>query len=138
VDGTTTSSRSVWTIVDENTITIKYTQRKQGNRELPDMTERYVRKVLTASYEDFLEWGNRLEGRWVGKVTLIADWPGFNKKAGDVVESHVTYRWVADKRGLEQVETGAGNESLFHNSSSGLFAMTFEPEALTACLPFWP
>lgn len=44
VQGTKTSGRNLWTIVDENTITIKYTQRKQGNKELPDMIERYVRK----------------------------------------------------------------------------------------------
>lgn len=68
-------------------------------------------KAPTATYEDFLEWGKRLEGRWVGKVTLIADWPGFDKKRGDVVESHWTIRWIADKRGLEQIETLAGNEA---------------------------
>jgi hypothetical protein len=65
----------------------------------------------TATYEDFLEWGNRLEGRWVGKITLIADWPGLNKKKGDVVPGHVTYRWVADKRGIEESAYLANEEA---------------------------
>ena len=65
----------------------------------------------TATYEDFVEWGNRLEGRWVGKVVLIADWPGLDKKKGEVVPGHVTYRWVADKRGLEETEFIANEEA---------------------------
>ena len=56
----------------------------------------------TASYEDFLEWGNRLEGRWVGKITLIADWPGLDKKQGDVVVGHLTRQWAVDKRALKE------------------------------------
>ena len=64
----------------------------------------------TATYEDFLEWGNRLEGRWVGKVTLIADWPGLDKKKGEVVAGHVSRRWVADKRGFVTTSYVANGE----------------------------
>ena len=39
-------------------------------------------KDIKASFEDFQEWGNRLEGRWVGEIKLVADWPGLGRKAG--------------------------------------------------------
>ncbi len=64
----------------------------------------------TASYEDFLEFGRRMEGRWVGQVKLIHDWPGHDKRKGDVITSNSTVRWVADKRGLEEVSLGGGSE----------------------------
>jgi hypothetical protein len=56
----------------------------------------------TATTEDFLEWGNRLQGRWVGKITLIADWPGYDKKKGEVVQGLVTYRWCVGKKAIEE------------------------------------
>jgi hypothetical protein len=46
------------------------------------------------------EFGALMVGRWVGDVTLIADWPGFGKK-GDKVIGHFTVRWIADRKGLE-------------------------------------
>ena len=65
---------------------------------------------VTASYEDFVEWGDRLEGRWVGKVTLIADWPGLDKKKGETVIGHVSRRWAADRRVIEESSFLANEE----------------------------
>jgi hypothetical protein len=67
-------------------------------------------KTTTTSYEDFLEWGKRLEGRWVGQTKISADWPEFGKKKGDSVPGHLTFRWVADKRGLEAVFVAGESE----------------------------
>ena len=58
---------------------------------------------MTATSEDFLEWGKRLEGRWVGEIKLVADWPGYDKKKGEVVQGNVTYRWRADKKAIEEI-----------------------------------
>lgn len=44
-NGTTESSTLIWKIVDANTFTIKNTKRKRGDKELPEITEHYVRKV---------------------------------------------------------------------------------------------
>ena len=68
-------------------------------------------KGPTASFEDFQEWGKRLEGRWVVKVTFIADWPGQEKKQGEEITSHAIYRWVADRRGLEEVSIAGNSEA---------------------------
>ena len=57
----------------------------------------------TATFDDFLEWGKRLEGRWVGEIKLVADWPGYDKKKGEVVQGNVTYRWRADKKAIEEI-----------------------------------
>ena len=40
-------------------------------------------------------------GRWVGDITFIADWPGQTKKQGDKAPGYATYKWIADKRGIE-------------------------------------
>lgn len=64
---------------------------------------------IEASYEDFLEWGKRLEGLWTGTITVIADWPGLNKKQGEVIPSHLICRWALDKQALEETETLANS-----------------------------
>lgn len=46
------------------------------------------------------EFGEMLVGRWIGDATLVADWPGIGKK-GEKVVNHLTYRWIADRRGIE-------------------------------------
>jgi hypothetical protein len=47
------------------------------------------------------EYGELIVGRWIGEITLVADWPGIGKK-GEKVAGHWAVRWVADKRGLEE------------------------------------
>ncbi|MCR4412742.1 MAG: hypothetical protein NUV77_09995 [Thermoguttaceae bacterium] len=51
------------------------------------------------------EFGELMVGRWIGDVTLIADWPGIGKK-GEKVVSHMSVRWIADRRGLEDESFG--------------------------------
>jgi hypothetical protein len=55
-----------------------------------------------AAYADDLlkEYGDLIVGRWVGKVKLIADWPGTGKQ-GEIVVGHLAVRWISDKKGLE-------------------------------------
>ena len=55
--------------------------------------------------KDFAEFGDLMVGRWIGEVTLIADYPGIGKK-GEKVISHVVTRWVADRRGLASESFG--------------------------------
>ncbi|MCL4195404.1 MAG: hypothetical protein KJZ87_26940, partial [Thermoguttaceae bacterium] len=38
------------------------------------------------------EFGEMVVGRWVGKLTMLVDWPGFGKK-GDLVTGQVTFQW---------------------------------------------
>lgn len=47
------------------------------------------------------EFGDMMLGRWVVDVTLVEDWPGVGKK-GDKVVVHTTYRWTADRFGIEE------------------------------------
>lgn len=54
------------------------------------------------------EYGELITGRWIGDITLIADWPGLGKK-GEKVAGHWSVRWIADKKGLEdEAYTGKG------------------------------
>ena len=46
------------------------------------------------------EFGELMVGRWIGEVTLIADYPGIGTK-GEKVIGHSVTRWIADRRGLE-------------------------------------
>lgn len=54
----------------------------------------------SATPEDFAEYGDLMVGRWIGEVTLIADYPGIGKK-GEKVIGHAVTRWISDRRGLE-------------------------------------
>jgi hypothetical protein len=46
------------------------------------------------------EYGRLTVGRWIGDVTLVADWPGYGKK-GEKLVGHLTFRRIADGKGLE-------------------------------------
>ena len=68
----------------------------------------------TAANALWKEFGELLLGRWIGEVTLIADWPGLGKK-GEKVTAHGTGRWAADKRGfLEEYYCGQGTNTNFY------------------------
>lgn len=60
------------------------------------------------------EFGEMVVGRWVGKVTMLVDWPGFGKK-GDSVMGQVTFQWIADRPALEGADfLGTGtNRALY-------------------------
>ncbi|MGI6418826.1 MAG: hypothetical protein ACOX1P_24525, partial [Thermoguttaceae bacterium] len=45
--------------------------------------------------EDFKEYCRLLQGRWVGDVTWVADWPGFGKK-GEKVTAYCETKIVED------------------------------------------
>lgn len=48
-----------------------------------------------ASREDFKKYCQMWEGRWVGDVTWVTDWPGFGKK-GDKVTAYFEATMVED------------------------------------------
>ena len=52
-----------------------------------------------ASEEEFKAYQSTMEGRWVGEVTWIADWPGLGKK-GDKVTGYSGIRAAADGHAL--------------------------------------
>jgi hypothetical protein len=61
------------------------------------------------------DYGQLMVGRWVGDVTLVADWPTYGKK-GDKIIGHLTVRWIADGKGLEDegiAGQGAGKTLYF-------------------------
>ncbi len=49
----------------------------------------------TSSRAEFEEYCKAWEGRWIGEVTYVADWPGAGKK-GDKVTSYFEARIIAD------------------------------------------
>lgn len=53
--------------------------------------------------------GGVLAGRWIGDVTLIADWPGLGKR-GEKVVAYVQVDWIADGNAFEiEWHGGAGS-----------------------------
>ncbi len=69
----------------------------------------------TATREEFQEWGNQIEGRWIGDVKLIADWPGLNRKQGEEVVAYSTTKWIVDGRALVgESMTGDGTSQTLH------------------------
>ncbi len=67
---------------------------------------RFERIGHTSTREEFEEFGNLLAGRWMGDITLIADWPGEVKKQGDKITAYATYQWIADGSGIEWSDVG--------------------------------
>jgi len=63
----------------------------------------------TSSMEEFKEFGNLLEGRWIIDVKLIADWPGHKAKKGERITGYGTYRWIVDGKAIEANHTGGTN-----------------------------
>ena len=53
----------------------------------------------TTTKEDFLKFCNDLEGRWVGEVTWVADWPGLGKR-GDKVTAYLDVTVAEDGHAL--------------------------------------
>lgn len=51
------------------------------------------------SEDDFKAYQSTMEGRWVGEITWIADWPGLGKK-GDKVTGYSSIRAVVDGHAL--------------------------------------
>jgi hypothetical protein len=64
---------------------------------------------MTSTPEQFQECGKLVIGRWSGDVTLIADWPGMKKKAGEKLINYRSAHWVAD--GKVFIDTTVGGET---------------------------
>ena len=52
-----------------------------------------------STFSDFEDFVDTMEGRWVGEVTWITDWPGLGQK-GDKTTGHTEMRSAADGRVL--------------------------------------
>ena len=59
--------------------------------------------------EDFKAFGDLWVGRWTADITLIADWPWTDKKAGDKVTVHQIHAWAADRKAI--IDTNMGEET---------------------------
>ena len=59
----------------------------------------------TSSRAEFEEYCKTWEGRWIGDVTWIADWPGMGKK-GDKVTGYFESKIIADGNALSGVFYG--------------------------------
>ena len=64
---------------------------------------------LTSTPEEFQEFGSLMVGRCSADITLIADWPGMKKKAGEKLVGYRDTRWVADGKGF--ISTSVGGET---------------------------
>ena len=109
-DGTESSSTTLNRLTERGTMIWQATQQARGGERLPDTPEVEFKPILSATEkgdtnDTFKEFGELLVGRWIGDVTLITDWPGIGKK-GEKVVSHMSVRWIADKRGLEDESFG--------------------------------
>ena len=70
---------------------------------------------MQSSRADFKEFCKVMEGRWIGKVVWVADWPGFGKK-GDKVTGYSDFRVSHDgsvMQGRFNAGPGAG-VGLYH------------------------
>ena len=71
--------------------------------------------------EDFQAFGDLWVGRWTSEVTLIADWPGLSKKAGEKMVVYGNHAWAADRKAI--IDTGVGGET------TGISLWGFDPAA---------
>jgi hypothetical protein len=72
--------------------------------------------------KDFQEFGELVVGRWIGDVTLTTDWPAYGKK-GDKLVTHLTFRWIADRKAIESEAHGGpgiGRGFTFFDPGSGI------------------
>lgn len=101
-------------LVDSNT-------RRKGGRKMSGLIGLLVAVPLvfsstdtTSTREEFQELGNLVQGRWIGDITLIADWPGLNRKQGEKVIGYQVVRWVADGHALlTESIVGDGTSQMF-------------------------
>ena len=54
---------------------------------------------MQSTRADFKEYCDAMQGRWIGKVIWIADWPGFGKK-GDTITAYRDVRVTEDGNAL--------------------------------------
>ena len=47
---------------------------------------------MTSTPKEFQEFGELMVGRWSADITLIADWPGMKKEAGEKLIGYCTAR----------------------------------------------
>ncbi len=91
--------------------------------------------------EEFVEFGNLNAGRWVGDITLIADWPGISKKQGEKVNSHLTVNWIADGSALAEKESVAESEMtgivMWHSDTKQIKAHRVTTAGDTSETVFW-
>lgn len=67
-----------------------------------------------SSREDFKEYCRLLQGRWVGDITWVADFPGFGKK-GEKVTAYAEVKIVEDGNVMiQRFFGGAGSGTVFY------------------------
>ncbi len=126
-DGTELKGVSYLNPIDENTHTWQAKDLTENGKKVPDtpvvtlrrVAGAYSDKLETATAAEFEEFGNKVVGRWVDDITLIADWPGLKKKRGDKMVGYTTVRWAAGKKAI--ISNSVGGET------TGLGLWTHDP-----------
>jgi hypothetical protein len=71
-----------------------------------------ISSAQEASREDFDDFCKMIQGRWIGNVTWVTDWPGLGRK-GDQATCYLDARPMADGNGmLGQFYGGSGSETI--------------------------
>ncbi len=79
-----------------------------NNEQNPDMQ---------SSPEDFKEFSEAMQGRWVSEIVWINDWPGFGKK-GDTDTGYAEWQIGLNGKvvnGREYVGPGSGRSFIYYN-----------------------
>lgn len=111
-DGTQSTGEFKLTLKSEDVMVTHFAGTDQDGKAVT-IDARFERIDTTSSPEDFREFGKLMVGRWSSDITLIAPWPGQDKKAGEKITGYANRRWVSDRRAVVATTTGGsaiGNE----------------------------
>ena len=79
---------------------------KDEKGESVTIDARFERVGSPSTPEEFHEFASLMSGRWSGDVTLIADWPGQNKKAGEKIIAYAHRNWASDQKAIVSSDNG--------------------------------
>jgi len=98
-------------------------------------------KIAPSSLEDFYEFCDLLEGRWMRDVILIADWPGVGLKRGETLTGYDSFSKLLDGE-LLQWRSSAGEAeytAFFHwdSASSTIQTTAYNASGAMHHLVWW-
>ena len=118
-DGIETASKSILSGLGKDTLVIRVSDRVKGDEERPDYQVTYRRIDRTSTREEFEEFCKLFEGRWIGEVKWVADWPDLGKK-GDVATCYLDIDQVEDGNAMTgKFYGGAGSGTVLWVYDSG-------------------
>ena len=72
---------------------------------------------IQSSLEEFMEFSEAMQGRWMSEIIWITDWPGFGRK-GDTVTGYAEWQVGLDGKvvdGRQYVGPGSGRSLIYYN-----------------------